>query len=403
MVLIVAMAAMALLAIGPRRVPLWVWPAGGAVLVVLLRSESLGDAAAAVERQWNVLLFILGLMGLAVAAEESGAFAWITETLLERAGGSRRRLFVSLFLTGAVLTLALSNDATAIVLTPIVYRAVAKRGGDAMPFLFACTFVADTASFGLPFANPANVLIVPHAALLDYLLHLGPPQIAAIALNLGIFLIVFRRQLNGTYPPVRAEAPKPPAVRTLIVMACTGAVYLVAVALDWPLGLVAVAGAAGALIAAAVAPLTALRRLRWSTFVLLAGLFTLLDAVVRGGFVRWASSAIAHAGSVGNLALDAGAAAGAAVFSNLLNNLPVAIASAHLVAHSGVPHLAYPLIVGVDLGPNLTLVGSLATILWVAALRERGVRVSGRQYLMLGLAVVPPTIALTVLWLSWVR
>jgi Na+/H+ antiporter NhaD/arsenite permease-like protein len=132
--------------------------------------------------------------------------------LLERARGSRRRLFVLLFLAGGVLTLVLSNDATAIVLTPIVYRAIAKRGGDAMPFLFGCTFVADTTSFGLPFANPANVLILPHARLIPYLLHLGPPQIVAVALNLALFLVVFRSQLRGRScfmkPGIRRGEPR---------------------------------------------------------------------------------------------------------------------------------------------------------------------------------------------------
>jgi len=399
----VAAFAMVLVAVRPWRIPTWIWPACASVALAALGAEPVRAAMLAIAAQWNVLLFILGLMGLAAAAEESGAFAWITEILLERARGSRRRLFVLLFVTGAVLTLLLSNDATAIVLTPVVYRAIAKRGGDAMPFLYACTFVADTASFGLPFANPANVLILPHAQLVPYVVHLGPPQIAAIALNLGIFLVLFRSSLHGRYELVVAGPPSRAALRTLAVMTGVAAAYILAVAVHWPLGPVAAIGAVVALAVAMVPLRTAMHHISWSTFALLLGLFALFDAVARAGFVRWALRAIESVAHSGNLALDAIVAAGSAVVSNLLNNLPVAVAASHVIAGAPTEHVAYPAIVGVDLGPNLTTAGSMATLLWLAMLRKRGVSVNAFEYFKLGIVVVPATIAVTVLWLWLVR
>ena len=100
----------------------------------------------------------------------------------------------------------------------------------------------------------------------------------------------------------------------------------------------------------------------------------------------------------GPLGLNAAAAGGAALFSNLFNNLPVAIVSSYLVAHAPA-HAAYPLIVGVDLGPNLTMTGSIATILWSSMLRKRGVHVSDLDYIRLGIIVVPATLGVTILWL----
>lgn len=400
MIFVIAVVAIALVGIRPRGIPAWAWPIGGAALVVALGDEPAAAGAAAVAQQWNVLLFILGLMLLSAAAEESGAFAWIADVLLERAGGSRRRLFTLLFLAGAVMTCVLSNDATAIVFTPIVYRAVAKRG-DALPFLFGCTFVADTASFGLPFANPANILVLPRPQILDYLWHLGPPQLAAIAINLVLFLAIFHGELRGRYTVVRAKTPHPHAIRALIAMCLVAAAYLVALAFQVPIGPVAVAGALATLAVARVAPLPAARRVGWSTFLLLAGLFVLLDAIDRGGFVAWAFHALDDMTRHGTLALVSVAAISAALLSNLMNNLPVAIASSYVVAHAPSQHLAYPLIVGIDLGPNLTTSGSLATILWLTILRERGVHVTALQYARLGAIVVPPTIAVCVLWL-WI-
>lgn len=402
MVFAIAGVAMALVGLRPWRLSPWIWPALGAAITIALGHERVVEAAGAVAQQWNVLLFILGLMGLAAAAEESGAFAWITAVLLERARGSRRRLFVLLFVTGAALTLVLSNDATAIGLTPIVYRALVSAGADdAMPFLFGCTFVADTASFGLPFANPANVLILPHARFAPYVAHLGPPQLLAIALNLAIFLALFGSRLRGRYDVEPATPPSAAAMRTLVVAALVAVAYIAAMELRVPLGPVAAVGAVAAILAGRVAPKEALRHVSWSTFALLAGVFVLLDAIARAGFVDWALRELEGAARHGVLAADAWAAFGSAIVSNALNNLPVAVASSYVVAHAPREHLAYALIAGVDLGPNLTTAGSLATILWMGSLRKRGVHVNALEYIKLGAIVVPATIGVTVLWL-WV-
>ncbi|MHB8433774.1 MAG: ArsB/NhaD family transporter [Candidatus Tyrphobacter sp.] len=400
-VAIVAVLAMLLAGLRPRGTREWMWAALGAAMLLIAGREPIVAAARAVAEQWNVLLFILGLMVLSAAAEESGAFALVAEYAVQRAGGSQRRLFVLLFLAGAALTMLLSNDATAIVFTPIVYRAVASRGADALAFLFGCTFVADTASFGLPFANPANVIILPRPDIIQYLIHLGPPELFAVAINLALFVALFHRRLRGRYDVGVAPRPEPAAVRTLVVACCIVAGYLAALAFDVPLGPVALLGGLAALGAARVRPSVAAKHVSWSTFVLLAALFVLLDALDRAGFTASALHALDAVTRYGTLASTAAAAVGAALLANVVNNLPVAVASAHMTAQA--PHLAYPLIAGTDLGPNLTTTGSLATILWMAALRKRGVCVSPLEYLRLGAIVVPPMLAVTILWLWLAR
>lgn len=378
-------------------------PVAAALALLVLGYEPLGSALGAVARKWNVLLFIFALMAIAAAAEESGAFAWITNAIVVWGRGSTRRLFVLLFLAGAVLTLALSNDATAVALTPIVFRAVTACGIEAAPFLLASTFVADTASFGLPFANPANVLVIPHPSLESYVAHLGPPQIAAIAINLAIFLLAFRGALRGKYTPPAAVPPSATAIRTLAVLAAIVVAYFVALEKAWPLGVVAAAGAIVALIAARVTPAATARHVSWSTLGLLAALFVVLDAAGRAGIVAAALHELERADAAGYAGITAVAACSAALLSNLANNLPVAAVAAYAARHAAVPHVAYALVAGVDLGPNLTTNGSLATILWLAFLRRNRIRVSGWEYARLGLLVVPPSLAATLAWLWFVR
>ncbi len=397
--LLIAFAAMVLVGLRPKAIPEWVWPLAGAAVLLVLGLEPAAGALRAIADQWNVLLFVLGLMGISAGAECSGLFEWIAGVVLERSGGSRRRLFVSLFVAGATLTVLLSNDATAIVFTPVVYRAVAKRGIDALPYLFACTFVADTASFGLPFSNPANLLVISRPQLASYALHLGPPMLIALALNLAIFLWLFRHQVRGRYRVEPATELAPRAKRALAAMLAVALGYVGALLAGWPLGPVAVAGALVVLVAGGVGPRQVSERIGWSTFALLAGLFVLLDAVVRTGLVGWALTALHGAAHEGPLATILAAAFGSALASNVLNNLPVAVISGAIAAHAGSGWLAYALIAGVDLGPNLTTTGSLATILWLSILRERGLEVSPLEYLRLGLSVVPAMLLVTSLWL----
>lgn len=269
MAIAVAAVAILLLALRPPRVPGWVWPVSGAVLLVLIGSEPIRSAYDSIARQWNVLLFILGLMGISAAAEQSGAFQWIGDLMLHRARGSRRRLFVLLFIASAIVTVLLSNDATAIALTPIVYGAASRRGPGDKPFLFGCVFAANTASFGFPFSNPANVLILPHARLLPYLWHLGPPQIAAVALTLGIFLFFFRAELRGGFDLVDWYAPDARTQRTLLALAAIVATYVVALLRHWPLGPVAMLGATLALAVSGTGLLRASGRISWKTLSLI--------------------------------------------------------------------------------------------------------------------------------------
>ncbi len=399
MLYVIVAAAVAGIVVRPQRVPSWVTPLAGAALVVALGYESFSGAIAAIAAQWNVLLFIAGLMGLSVAAERSGAVDWFAGALAASARGSCRRLFVVLFLGGAVVTCVLSNDATAIVFTPIVYRTVANLNIDVKPFLLGCTFVADTASFGLPFSNPANVLVLPHPGVTAYVWHLGPPQIAAVAINLAIFLAVFGSSLEGRFAQEAPRSPSAGARRVAVVLGLLVVAYAVALVRMWPLGPVAACGALAALWAAGRRESEATAAVQWGTFALLAGLFVLFAALAHGGIVDWAARELAGAAGYGRLAAIVAAAAGAALLSNAFNNLPVAVASSLAVANHGAGAYAYPMIAGIDLGPNLTLAGSLATILWAQSLRQRNITVNARDYARLGALTVPPMLAAVVLWL----
>jgi arsenical pump membrane protein len=370
--------------------------------VVALRTESLPAAVQSITSKWNVLVFIAALMVISEAADESGLFGWIAEVIVARAKGSRAKLFSYLFIGGALLTIVLSNDTTAVVFTPIVYRAVSTRGFTPLPFLYACAFVANTASFGFPFSNPANLLVLPRPELIPFVVHLTIPMLVAVALNLAIFRFLFRHACSGDYiftlpPPLDARTRN-----VLIAMVIVALLYFLAVGFEISLGPVAVLGALIVIVAARANPGVVVARISWKTLVLLCGLFVLLDAIEHEGAIAWALRGLQHTAHSGAFIEILAAAFGAAVASNLINNLPVAVMSGSIAAQTG-HSLAYPLIAGVDIGPNLLTSGSLATILWHSFVHDRGFHISRREYARLGLCVVPPTLLFTCLWLWLVR
>ena len=133
---------------------------GGAAVLLVLGLIRPGDAALTLIRDWNTILFFLGMMTLSALAETAGLFDWLAVQAARLAGASAARLFLNVFILGTLISMIFSNDATALILTPVVYVLVTKLRLPVLPYLFACTFVADTASFLLPISNPINIIVM---------------------------------------------------------------------------------------------------------------------------------------------------------------------------------------------------------------------------------------------------
>jgi arsenical pump membrane protein len=141
------------------------------------------------------------MMGLSALAEAAGFFDWLAAQAARFAGKSAARLFLNVFLLGSLISMILSNDATALILTPIVYVLVTKLRLPVLPYLFACTFIADTASFLLPVSNPINIIILSRFPLdlLTFLRLLFLPSLVVICINVGIFFLLYGKQLKGVF------------------------------------------------------------------------------------------------------------------------------------------------------------------------------------------------------------
>ena len=387
--------------IRPFKIPEAVWAVAGAVLLVVTRLLQPREAWIGIASGLNVYLFLTGMMLLAEVARQEKLFDWLAALATKKANGSANRLFILIYLVGIAVTALLSNDATAVVLTPAVVAAMRTAKITApRPYLFICAFIANAASFVLPISNPANLVIYGShmPALPQWLSTYLLPSLVSIVATFLLLYGLQRKQLTGRIATDISVPPLGPGGKLAgWGIIGTTVALLLASALNIPLGLpTALAGALTALIIiirTGRRPAVFLTKISWSILPLVAGLFVIVEALNKTGLIKTLGSVLQQyaAQSIPLTAWVSGLLVGFG--TNLTNNLPAGLIAGHVIQSARTPHLIQSaVLIGIDLGPNLSVTGSLATILWLIALRREGIRVSAVNFLRLGAWVM--TIAL---------
>jgi arsenical pump membrane protein len=389
----------------PFSWPEFVWAISGAVLLVALGLLTPADALSGVTKGTDVYLFLTGMMLLSELARYEGLFDWLAARAARMAKGSAARLFTLVFIVGTVVTVFLSNDAAAVVLTPAVAAAAkAAKADKPLPYLFICAFIANAASFVLPISNPANLVIYGShmPPLLQWLPRYALPSLLSILATYCVLRWTQRGDLRQEIStdievPKLSDAGKMAA--SGIVM--TAIVLLVSSGFDIQLGLPTfLAGLGTAILVLTCAKggvLDVVKNIPWGVLPLVAGLFVLVESLEKTGVTRALSALLQQL--VQQSATGAAWASGVvlAVGCNLVNNLPAGLVAGRVVEMAHVPdHVRSAVLIGVDLGPNLSVTGSLATILWLTALRREGQSVSAWAFLKLGALVMPPALLLAI-------
>jgi arsenical pump membrane protein len=375
--LIVAVS-IALMLTRPRGISEVWWISAGALLLVLLRLVPLKLAGQAIAKGTDVYLFLIGMMLLSELAREQGVFDWVAFVAVRGAKGSCSRLFLLVYGVGTLVTIFMSNDATAVVLTPAILSAVRKAKVAPLPYLFVCALIANAASFVLPISNPANLVVFHNGMppLATWLADFGVPSLLSILVTFVVMRLLFRSELcKSIDAEMQDTALTADGKLVLAGLALMIAILLTASALKKDLGLptclAALVITAIVSIKSKTNPAKHAREISWATLILVAGLFVLVDAIESQGALHLTQQWLAWAAHLGQNvgALVVGFAVGIA--NNLINNLPLGlIAGGTLQAAHTKGLMANAVLIGVDLGPNLSVTGSLATILWLLALRK---------------------------------
>jgi arsenical pump membrane protein len=395
----------------PFRWPEAIWAVLGALALCLSGRVAWPEALHAVGQGTDVYLFLTGMMLAAELARREGLFDYLAALAARQANGSATRLFFLLYAVGTVVTALMSNDATAVVLTPAVLAVVrAVKAERPQPYLYICAFVANAASFVLPISNPANLVIFREhmPTLATWLARFALPSTVSVAVTYVALRWLLRASLAQRITPPSQAPHLTAAGKTAgggIAMMAT--IMLGASALDVPLGWPTFAAGLVAFIAVCLqkrrVPWDYLTEMTWAVLPLVGGLFVLVEGLRQTGVID------ALARGLGTLSVHSTSQAGwlcgitVSLASNLINNLPAGLiaGSAIVTAHAPVP-IASAILVGVDLGPNLSITGSLATLLWLTALRREGIEVGGVEFLKLGIATMLPAllVALAALMLT---
>jgi len=393
----IAATATAAVIVRPGGLPEALWAVAGALALVVGGLLPLAAVGHAVGEGLDVYLFLTGMMLLSELARREGLFDTLAGWAVRHAGGSATRLFALIYGIGVVVTVFMSNDATAVVLTPAVHAAAKKAGARPLPYLFACAFIANAASFVLPISNPANLVVfgAHMPPLPQWCRAFALPSIAAVAATWAVLAWLFRAELRGGVRTLADVAPLSLTGR-LSVLGVVGVVLALLVASACGVALGAPTLAAAALAIALVqavkreAPWPLLRHVSWSVLALVAGLFVLVAGVERTGLITALVDLLQQAAAGAPRAAAWGAGLLVAFASNLLNNLPAGLVAGSAVNAGQVPDAVRSAVaIGIDLGPNLSVTGSLATILWLVALRREGEHVSAWQFLRVGALVMP--------------
>jgi arsenical pump membrane protein len=392
--------------IRPRGWPEAVAAVPAAAAVICTGAISPHAALAEAARLGPVIGFLAAVLVLAQMCEDEGLFRACGDWMARRSGGRPRRLLRQVFAAASAITAVLSLDATVVLLTPVVFSTAARVGTRPKPHVYACTHLANSASLLLPVSNLTNLLAFAASGLAfpRFAALMALPWLAAIGTEYVVLSRFFAADLDAGPPdagPPDAGPPDAGAAGTPVFVLVTVAATLAGFVASSAAGLNP-AWAAGA--GAAVLAVRALAQRRTTgaaigrsaavpflLFVLALGI--VVQAVVTNGLDSLLGPLVPGGGSLPALLATALLAA---VLANLINNLPAVLVLLPLATPAG-PGAVLAVLLGVNIGPNLTFTGSLATLLWRRVLHERGSGPSLREFTKLGLLTVPAGLVLAVL------
>jgi arsenical pump membrane protein len=399
--LVALVASLAAAVARPRWAPDWAVATLAAVIVVAAGALSLHGARSALGRLGPTVGFLAALLVLADGCRRAAVFDALGALMAIGAGGRPRRLLAMVFLVAAGTTAVLSLDATIVLLTPIVFATAARLRASPRPHVYACSHLANTASLLLPVSNLTNLLAFSASGVsfTRFAELMVLPWLAALAIEWLVLARTFADDLRTTSEAVDETATRPPVPAfALTVVGLTLGGFAVSSAVGVAPVWFATAGAVALTVRERPATGELVRAAEPTFLVFVLALGVIVAAAGSHGLSSVVDSLVPHGTDLPALL---GVAAVSAVLANLVNNLPATLILVPVVATSA-PGGLLAMLIGVNVGPNLTYVGSLATLLWRRIVHAHDEDVDTAQFLKLGVLTVPAILVVSTaaLWLA---
>ena len=392
------------------------WSAmGGAVVALLAGVVTLSDVPVVWGIVWNATAAFVAIIVISLLLDEAGFFEWAALHVARWGRGHGRRLFVLIVLLGAAVSALFANDGAALILTPIVIamlRALGFRDKTTLAFVMAAGFIADTASLPLVVSNLVNIVSADFFKIGfgEYAAVMVPVDLVSIAATLGALLLFFRRDIPADYDVEALRAPRD-AIRDAatfragwIVLALLLAGFFLLEPLGVPVSAVAAAGAILLLVIAGrghvIPTAKVLRGAPWQVVIFSLGMYLVVYGLRNAGLTDHLAALLDRTAQGGVWGAALGTGVIAAVLSSVMNNMPTVLVGALSIdathATGAIREaMIYANVIGCDLGPKLTPIGSLATLLWLHVLGQKGVRIGWGYYFRVGVTLTVPVLLVT--------
>lgn len=376
---------------------------------------------------WDATFTFVALILISLILDAAGVFTWAALHIARWGGGRGQRLFPLIILLGALMAALFANDGAALLLTPIVI-AMMLRLGFAPPqtfaFIIATGFIADTASIPLVISNLVNIVSANYfdIGFGRYAAVMFPVYLVSVAATLAVLWLAFRKDIPDTYAVESLELPKDALVDRAVFRAGLPLLLLLLISFftlsRWNIPFSVVTGSAAAVLLAiaarlwkggkdAVVPLREIiQGAPWQIVLFSLGMYIIVYGLGNAGLTDYGAGVLLWLADQGYVLATVGTGFLTAVVAAIMNNMPSTLVGALAIEAANVPPniqeaMVYANVIGNDLGPKFTPIGSLATLLWLHVLAQKGYKISWLEYMRVGLLLTPPVLLASLLALAW--
>lgn len=412
---LIFLATLALVIWQPRGLGIGWSAMAGALVALLAGAITLADVPVVWGIVWNATGAFVAIILISLILDEAGFFEWAALHVARWGGGNGKRLFALVVLLGAAVSSLFANDGAALILTPIVIailRALGYGTKATLAFVMAAGFIADTASLPLVVSNLVNIVSADFFKLgfAHYALVMVPVDLAAIAATLAALLLFFGRDIPSNYDVTQLRVPSE-AIRDRatfragwVVLALLLAGFFLLEPLGVPVSATAAVGALVLIVIAARGPVIETRKVvrgaPWQVVIFSLGMYLVVYGLKNAGLTDHLAVALDYAAHGGVWGAAFGTGMIAALLSSIMNNMPtVLVGSLSIDATHATgaikDAMIYANVIGCDLGPKITPIGSLATLLWLHVLAQKDVKIGWGYYFRVGVTLTIPILLVT--------